>query len=152
MTAKGGCSKKEFAWNKLSITRAGQVGMRKSLSFLLITIVCSACATSEEREVAALKRELGLDVAPYFPKCLSEEVSPRAAVRAGDYNIAHTVNNPQGNVAIDRCARWETDEPNGPNAKEPQKIDLRHSDKKKREKENPEKSQRSREGTIDLGH
>lgn len=72
-----------------------------------------ACATREGREVAALEKELGLDTAPYFPKCLSEEVSPRAAVRAGDYNIAHTVNNPQGEVAIDKCARWETDEPPG---------------------------------------
>ena len=79
-------------------------------------------------------------------------MSLRAAVRAGDYNIAHTVNNPQGNAAIDRCVRWETDEPNGPNAKEPQKIDLRHSDKRKHEKENPEKSQIFRKGAIDLGH
>jgi len=72
-----------------------------------------ACATREEREVAALEKELGLDTAPYFPKCRSEEVSPRAALRVGDYNIVHTVNNPQGEVAIDKCARWETDEPPG---------------------------------------
>ena len=29
------------------------------------------CATPEEREVAALEKELGLDSTPYFPKCLS---------------------------------------------------------------------------------
>ena len=67
--------------------------MRNRLLCLLTTIALAGCATPEEREVAALEEELGLDVAPYFPKCLSEEVSPRAAVRAGDYNIAHTVNN-----------------------------------------------------------
>ena len=87
--------------------------MRNILCCLLITSMLGACATHEEREVAALEKELGLDTAPYFPKCLSEEVSPRAAVRAGDYNIAHTVSNPQGEVAIDKCARWETDEPPG---------------------------------------
>jgi len=87
--------------------------MRNIVCCLLITSMLGACATPEEREVAALEKELGLDTAPYFPKCLSEEVSPRAAVRAGDYNIDHTVNNPQGEVAIDKCARWETDEPPG---------------------------------------
>ena len=70
----------------------------------LTTIALAGCATPEEREVAALEEELGLDVAPYFPKCLSEEVSPPAQL-AGDFNIAHTVNNPQGDVAIDKCAR-----------------------------------------------
>lgn len=90
-----------------------------------------ACATPEEREVAALEKELGLDDASYFPKCLSEEVSPRAAVRAGDYNIAHTVNNPQGDVAIDKCARWETDEPAGNKKEAPQKLDFRYPNESK---------------------
>ena len=103
--------------------------MRNRLLCLLTTIALAGCATPEEREVAALVEELGLDVAPYFPKCLSEEVSPRAAVRAGDFNIAHTVNNPQGDVAIDKCARWETDEPTGNKKREPQKLDFRYPDK-----------------------
>lgn len=107
--------------------------MRNRLLCLLTTIALAGCATPEEREVAALEEELGLDVAPYFPKCLSEEVSPRAAVRAGDYNIAHTVNNPQGDVAIDKCARWETDEPTGSEQKAPQKLDFRYPDKNKSE-------------------
>jgi len=107
--------------------------MRNRLLCLLTTIALAGCATPEEREVAALEEELGLDVAPYFPKCLSEEVSPRAAVRAGDYNIAHTVNNPQGDVAIDKCARWETDEPTGSKKKAPQKLDFRYPDKNKSE-------------------
>lgn len=85
----------------------------------------SACATPEEREVAALEKELGLDVAPYFPKCLSEEVSPRAAVRGGDYSVAHTMDNPKGHVAIDRCARWETDEPTGSKKNKPKKLVLK---------------------------
>ena len=87
--------------------------MRHTLSLVSLALMLVACATPEEREVAELEKELGLDKAPYFPKCLSEEVSPRAALRAGDYNIAHTVSNPQGDVPIDRCARWETDEPTG---------------------------------------
>ena len=103
--------------------------MRPSLLCLFVIAVLSACATPEEREVAALEEELGLDAAPYFPKCLSEEVSPRAAVRAGDYNIANIVNDPQGDVAIDKCARWETDEPAGKKAKEPQKFDFQYPDK-----------------------
>ena len=103
--------------------------MRNRLLCLLTIIALGGCATPEEREVAALEEELGLHVAPYFPKCLSEEVSPRAAVRAGDYNIAHTVNNPQGDVAIDKCARWETDEPTGSKKKTPQKLDFRYPDK-----------------------
>lgn len=103
--------------------------MRPSLLCLFVIAVLGACATPEEREVAALEKELGLDVAPYFPKCLSEEVSPRAAVRAGDYNIAHTVNNPQGDVAIDKCARWETDEPTGNKNREPQKLDFQYPEK-----------------------
>ena len=100
--------------------------MRNRLLYFLITIALAGCATPEEREVAALEKELGLDSAPYFPKCLSEEVSPRAAVRAGDYNIANIVNDPQGDVAIDKCARWETDEPAGKQAKEPQKFDFQY--------------------------
>ena len=103
--------------------------MRNRLLCLLTTIALAGCATSEEREVTALEEELGLDAAPYFPKCLSEEVSPRAAVSAGDYNIANIVNNPQGDVAIDKCARWETDEPTGSKKKTPQKLDFRYPDK-----------------------
>ena len=113
--------------------------MRPSLLCLLITTLMGACATPEEREVAALEEELGLDVAPYFPKCLSEEVSPRAAVRAGDYNISHTVNNPQGDVAIDKCARWETDEPTGNKGKEPQQLDFRYPEKNKPENSQPDR-------------
>ena len=104
--------------------------MRNRLLCLLTTIALAGCATPEEREVAALEEELGLDVAPYFPKCLSEEVSPRAAVRAGDYNIANIVNDPQGDVAIDKCARWETEEPTGNKKENPQKLDFRYPDKK----------------------
>jgi hypothetical protein len=40
------------------------------------------CSTPEERAVAVLQKELGLESAPYFPKCLSKEVTPRA-VAAG---------------------------------------------------------------------
>jgi hypothetical protein len=100
------------------------------ITTVLITTVIGACATPEEREVAALEEELGLDVAPYFPKCLSEEVTPRAALRAGDYNIANIVTDPQGDVAIDKCARWEADEPTG-NKNESQKLDFRYPDKNK---------------------
>ena len=107
--------------------------MQQLLLCLLIAIALAGCSTPEEREVAALEKELGLDVAPYFPKCLSEEVSPRAAVRAGDYNISHTVNNPIGDVAIDKCARWETDEPSGSKDKEPQKLKFKNAEKKKPE-------------------
>lgn len=110
---RGGSSKTECTRNKLAQSKPERLGMRNLFWCLLITSMLGGCATPEEREVAALEKELGLDTAPYFPKCLSEEVSPRAAVRAGDYNIAHTVNNPQGEVAIDKCARWETDEPLG---------------------------------------
>lgn len=91
----------------------------------MIAVALSACATPKEREVAALEKELGLDVAPYFPKCLSEEVSPRAAVRGGDYSVAHTMDNPKGHVAIDRCARWETDEPTGSKKNKPKKLVLK---------------------------
>ena len=103
--------------------------MRNRLLCLLITIALAGCATSEEREVTALENELGLVAAPYFPKCLSEEVSPRAAVSAGDYNIANIVNNPQGDVAIDKCARWETEEPTGNKKENPQKLEFRYPDK-----------------------
>ena len=99
--------------------------MRSSLRILMIAVALSACATPEESEVAALEKELGLDVAPYFPKCLSEEVSPRAAVRGGDYSVAHTMDNPKGHVAIDRCARWETDEPTGSKKNKPKKLVLK---------------------------
>ena len=99
--------------------------MRSSLRTLMIAVALSACATPKEREVAALEKELGLDVAPYFPKCLSEEVSPRAAVRGGDYSVAHTMDNPKGHVAIDRCARWETDEPTGSKKNKPKKLVLK---------------------------
>ena len=82
------------------------------------------CATPEEREVAALEKELGLDSAPYFPKCLSKEVAPKAGVVAGQYSLGNTIDNPQGNVAIDRCVRWDTNEPVGRSKDKPQKLIL----------------------------
>jgi len=87
--------------------------MRHTLSLVSLALMLVACVNSEERELAVLEKELGLDTAPYFPKCLSEEVLPRAALVAGDHNVSHTVNNPQGDVPIDRCTRWETNEPIG---------------------------------------
>ena len=96
--------------------------MRVCITLLVSVLVFSGCATVKEREIAALEKELGLDTAPYFPKCLSEEVSPRAATRFGDYSGVHTVNNPQGDVPIDRCARWETNEPSGGDKERPQKL------------------------------
>ena len=135
---RGGSSKIGGGRNKLVISKSEQFGMRNLFCCLLITSVLGACATPEEREVAALERELGLDDVPYFPKCLSEEVSPRAAVRAGDYNIAHTVNNPQGDVAIDKCARWETDEPAGNKKEAPQKLDFRYPKESTSDTEPPE--------------
>ena len=99
----------------------------RPLRLFAITITAVAlggCATPEERAVAALKKELGLDTVPYFPKCLSEEVSPRAAVAARDYNVSHTVNNPQGNVPLDKCVRWDTNEPVGKSKDKPQKLIL----------------------------
>ena len=99
----------------------------RPLRLLAITITAVAlggCATPEERAVAALEKELGLDTVPYFPKCLSEEVSPRAAVAGRDYNVSHTVSNPQGNVPLDKCVRWETNEPVGKSKDKPQKLVL----------------------------
>ena len=84
----------------------------------------AGCATPEEREVAALEKELGLDSAPYFPKCLSKEVAPKAGVVAGEYSLANTIDNPQGTVAIDRCVRWDTNEPPGKSKDKPQKLIL----------------------------
>ena len=74
--------------------------------------------------VAALERELGLSSAPYFPKCLSEEVAPKAGVVAGEYSLANTIDNPQGTVAIDRCVRWDTNEPPGKSKDKPEKLIL----------------------------
>ena len=99
--------------------------MRVCITLLVSVLVFSGCATVKEREIAALEKELGLDTAPYFPKCLSEEVSPRAATGFGDYSGVHTVNNPQGDVPIDRCARWETNEPSGGDKERPQKLVLK---------------------------
>ena len=82
------------------------------------------CATPEEREVAALEKELGLDSAPYFPKCLSQEIAPKAGVVAGEYSLGNTIDNPQGSVAIDRCVRWDTNEPVGKSKDKPQKLTL----------------------------
>ena len=90
--------------------------------FTSFTLV--GCATSEEREVAALQKELGLDTAPYFPKCLSQEVVPKAGVVAGRYSLGNTIDNPQGNVAIDRCVRWDTNEPVGKSKGKPEKLIL----------------------------
>lgn len=87
------------------------------------------CATPEEREVAALEKELGLDSTPYFPKCLSKEVAPKAGVVAGQYSLGNTIDNPQGNVAIDRCVRWDTNEPVGKSKDKPQKLILTPPDK-----------------------
>jgi uncharacterized protein YcfL len=104
----------------------------RRLRLLAITItafVLCGCSTPEERAVAALEKELGLDAVPYFPKCLSEEVSPRAAVAARDYNVSHTVNNPQGNVPLDKCVRWETSEPVGKSKDKPQKLILTPQEK-----------------------
>ena len=87
--------------------------MRIYTTFALSLLILAACATPEEREIAALESELGLNPSPYFPKCLTEEVTPKAAVFSGDTFNAHTINNPTGDVPIDRCARWESDEPKG---------------------------------------
>ncbi len=115
--------------------------MRVCITLLVSVLVFSGCATVKEREMAALKKELGLDTAPYFPKCLSEEVSPRAAMRAGDYSGVHTVNNPQGDVPIDRCARWDTNEPPGKSKDTPEKLILTP----------PEKIDSSNEETVETG-
>ena len=91
---------------------------------VITSFTLAGCATPEEREVAALEKELGLDSAPYFPKCLSKEIAPKAGVVAGQYSLGNTIDNPQGNVAIDRCVRWETNEPVGKSKDKPQKLTL----------------------------
>ena len=100
--------------------------MRVSIG--LVAVITSftlvGCATPEEREVAVLEKELGLDSAPYFPKCLSKEVAPKAGVVAGQYSLGNTIDNPQGNVAIDRCVRWDTNEPVGKPKDKPKKLIL----------------------------
>lgn len=100
--------------------------MRFSVGLLamITSFSLAGCATPEEREVAALEKELGLDSAPYFPKCLSKEVAPKAGVVAGEYSLANTIDNPQGTVAIDRCVRWDTNEPPGKSKEKPQKLIL----------------------------
>lgn len=91
---------------------------------VVISLTLAGCATSEEREVAALEKELGLDSAPYFPKCLSKEIAPKARVVAGQHSLGNTIDNPQGNVAIDRCVRWDTNEPVGKSKDKPAKLIL----------------------------
>lgn len=80
---------------------------------VLLSLVITACTSSEQRAKTRLETELGLRAEPHFPKCLSQEISPRAAVRAGDFDVAHTVYNPHGDIPIDECARWDTNEPVG---------------------------------------
>ena len=89
--------------------------MRFSFCFVpvITSLMLAGCATPDERAVTALEKELGLHSAPYFPRCLSEEIAPRASVVAGQYSLGHTIDNPQGNVAIDRCVRWDINEPPG---------------------------------------
>ena len=91
---------------------------------IITSLMLAGCATPEQREVAALEKELGLDSTPYFPKCLSKEIAPKAGVVAGQYSLGNTIDNPQGNVAIDRCVRWETNEPIGKSKDKPQKLIL----------------------------
>ena len=100
--------------------------MRFSLCTVAVIagLALPGCATPDERAVAALERELGLSSAPYFPKCLSEEVAPKAGVVAGEYSLANTIENPQGTVAIDRCVRWDTNEPPGKSKDKPEKLIL----------------------------
>ena len=43
---------------------------------------------------------------------------------AGQYSLGNTIDNPQGNVAIDRCVRWDTNEPVGKSKDKPQKLIL----------------------------
>jgi len=91
---------------------------------IITSFTLAGCATPKELEVAALEKELGLDSAPYFPKCLSKEVAPKAGVVAGQYSLGNTIDNPQGNVAIDRCVRWDTNEPVGKSKDKPEKLIL----------------------------
>ena len=106
--------------------------MRFSHHFVAVittSLVLSGCATPEERAVAALEKELGLDNQPYFPKCLRKEVAPKAGVFAGQYSLGNTIENPQGNVAIDRCVRWETNEPPGKSKDKPEKLNMKPPEK-----------------------
>ena len=116
--------------------------MRFSSCFIAIvaslTLVC--CVTPEERVVAALEKELGLDSAPYFPKCLTKEIAPQAGVIAGQYSLRHTIDNPQGNVAIDRCVRWDTNEPPGKPKNKPKKLLLTPPVKTQPHSEEPSKT------------
>ena len=100
--------------------------MRFSIGLVVVisSFTLVGCATPDERTVAALEKELGLDSVPYFPKCLSKEVAPKAGVVAGEYSLANTIDNPQGTVAIDRCVRWDTNEPPGKSKEKPQKLIL----------------------------
>ena len=60
--------------------------MRFSVGLVAIitSFTLAGCTTPEEREVAALEKELGLGSAPYFPKCLSEEVAPGCRQGSGE--------------------------------------------------------------------
>jgi hypothetical protein len=100
--------------------------MRFSIGFVVVisSFILVGCATPDERAVAVLEKELGLNSAPYFPKCLSKEVAPKAGVVAGEYSLANTIDNPQGTVAIDRCVRWDTNEPPGKSKDKPEKLIL----------------------------
>jgi hypothetical protein len=52
--------------------------------------------------------------------------------------LANTVENPQGNVAIDRCVRWDTNEPPGKSKDKPEKLILTPPEKtESRSKEKP---------------
>ena len=100
--------------------------MRVSIGLIAVftSFTLVGCATPEERKVAVLEKELGLYSSPYFPKCLSKEVAPKAGVVAGQYSLGNTIDNPQGNVAIDRCVRWDTNEPVGKPKDKPEKLIL----------------------------
>ena len=100
--------------------------MRFSIGVVAVitTLTIAGCATPKEREVAALERELGLGSAPYFPKCLRKVVAPKARVVAGHHSLGNTIDNPQGHVTIDRCVRWDTNEPVGKSTEKPEKLIL----------------------------
>ena len=51
-------------------------------------------------------------------------MAPKAGVVAGEYSLANTIDNPQGTVAIDRCVRWDTNEPPGKSKDKPEKLIL----------------------------
>ena len=59
-----------------------------------------------------------------LPEVFEQEVAPKAGVVAGQYSLGNTIDNPQGNVAIDRCVRWDTNEPVGKSKDKPQKLIL----------------------------